>query len=91
MQENDANAGTIGSYLQALLRGLWRSGEGFSGKRPFGNSGWDIDLYKALGECGLIAIEYDEDGDLMDYDGYTGRTIIFRLIDNLYCPDKEIL
>lgn len=39
MGENDADASTIKSYLLSLLTELWSKGEGFSGKRPFGNSG----------------------------------------------------
>lgn len=41
MQENDADAATIRDYLKALLLRLWEQGEGFDGKRPFGNSGWN--------------------------------------------------
>jgi hypothetical protein len=39
----DSDAGdniTIRDYLRILLETLWEEGEGFSGKRPFGNSGW---------------------------------------------------
>lgn len=50
MQPNDSGAITIGGYLQALLARLWTDGEGFSGKRPFGNSGWEDDLLEALSE-----------------------------------------
>lgn len=41
MGENDAGALTVRDYLKALLRRLWLEQEGFSGKRPFGNSGWE--------------------------------------------------
>lgn len=47
MPENDAEADTIGDYFRALLMAIWTEGEGFSGKRPFGNSGWDSELYSA--------------------------------------------
>lgn len=46
MQENDAGAKTVGEYLKILLLTLWDEEDCFSGKRPFGNSGWKIrDLY----------------------------------------------
>jgi hypothetical protein len=55
MEDNDAGAATVKEYLVELLAHLWDEGEGFSGKRPFGNSGWEYDLYEALGNAGLIA------------------------------------
>lgn len=57
MGANDADAETIGGYLRALLLELWTEGEGFSGKRPFGNSGWEFDLYRPLVEAGFVAGE----------------------------------
>lgn len=45
---------TIRSYLELLLITLLKEGESFSGKRPFGNSGWEYDLYDALAKAGLI-------------------------------------
>ena len=63
---------TIREYLKGLLKELWNHGEGFSGKRPFGNSGWEYDLYYALVASGNYqgAYEVDEDGygDARDYD-----------------------
>lgn len=48
MQDNDSGANTVRGYLKALLFTLWEEVEGFSGKRPFGNSGWDNDIAFAL-------------------------------------------
>lgn len=61
MQENDSKASTVRDYLKALLEELWQHGEGFSGKRPFGNSSWEYDLYEALGRAGLIHVTFDDD------------------------------
>lgn len=61
--ENDAGAGSIREYLKALLEQLWSEGEAFSGKRPFGNSGWDYELYICLAKIGAVEAtfnEYDE-------------------------------
>lgn len=55
MGDNDANAATIRGYLKALLSELWDKGEGFSGKRPFGNSGWERELYFPLVKAGRVA------------------------------------
>ena len=54
MQENDAGVGTVKEYLVALLANLWYEEEGFSGKRPFGNSGWKHDIFETLAANGLI-------------------------------------
>jgi hypothetical protein len=42
----DSDAGdniTVRDYLFKILMMVWD--EGFDGKRPFGNSGWDHELY----------------------------------------------
>jgi hypothetical protein len=55
--------GTIRDYLRNLLLRLWDEDEGFSGKRPFGNSGWYLDLVYALAKNELLTgLEIDEDG-----------------------------
>lgn len=57
MQPNDADAPTVGVYLMRLAQEVWREGEGFSGKRPFGNSGWEYEVELALATAGLIRTE----------------------------------
>ncbi len=47
--EDVPDAKTIGDYFATLLVVLLEDKEGFSGKRPFGNSDWIWDLYVALG------------------------------------------
>ena len=63
----DSDAGdamTVRQYLHALLRAVWEDQEGFSGKRPFGNSGWEHDLYGPLAKAGFVDLgPLDEDGD----------------------------
>lgn len=83
MDDNDADAATIRDYLTALLRRVWRQGEDFSGKRPFGNSGWHWDLYKPLVSAGLISGTFDEDGYLDDCAGEDGDALIRLAIDAL--------
>ena len=39
---------TVGRFLKKCLLGLIKEGEGFSGKRPLGESDWDWVLKKAL-------------------------------------------
>ena len=60
MDQNDAYADTVGEYLSQLLKEVWTQEQCFSGKRPFGNSSWQWEVYKALGEAGIIQVSYDE-------------------------------
>lgn len=66
--DNDANAATVGEYLGLLLSTLWLQQEGFSGKRPFGNSDWTTPVYLAMGKAGLTTFTLDEDGYIEDFD-----------------------
>lgn len=68
ISERDTGATSIRDYLQKLLRTLWNEGEGFSGKRPFGNSGWQTELQVALIRAGLPFGTLDED-DYFEDDG----------------------
>ena len=63
---DDVGDGTIRAYLKALLAALWREGEGFSGKRPFGNSGWQFDVYAALIQAGKVKGKIDPDAGWVD-------------------------
>jgi hypothetical protein len=63
MGPNDANAPTVREYLVELLAMLWEQGEGFSGKRPFGNSGWEYEVYDALVAQGYVATTTDRLGE----------------------------
>lgn len=49
---------TIKDYLKMLLLTVWEEEESFSGKRPFGNSGWKSDLDLPLVRAGLIGGTY---------------------------------
>lgn len=66
MDQNDIDARTVGEYLRCLLTTVWEEGEGFSGKRPFGNSDWKWDVYAALVKAGVVGGALDEDGYLDD-------------------------
>lgn len=74
---------TIRDYLKKLLRTLWREGESFSGKKPFGNSDWQYDIYKPLVERGYVSGELDEDGCLEKLDIEVADHLMIELIDEL--------
>lgn len=59
---------TIREFFREMLAKLWYDPEGFSGKRPFGNSCWYYPVIYALVEAGAIegSVTYDEDGYVED-------------------------
>lgn len=77
---------TVRQYFLALLRTLWMQEEGFSGKRPFGNSGWQRVLYTHLVKEGYLSGEVYEDEEvwyLESYDHREAQKLVLALIDAL--------
>lgn len=83
MQRNDAHAATVRDYLKTLLTRLLRQGECFSGKRPFGNSGWEHELHIPLIKAGLVTGELDEDGYIQDHDELAASVLILKAVGHL--------
>lgn len=83
----DSDAGdnlSVREYLKALLVKLWKDGEGFSGKRPFGNSGWELDLYAPLIRAGAISGLIDDDGCVDEFDEKQASEFVLALIDAVF-------
>lgn len=83
----DCSAKNLRGYFHQLLCTLWDQGEGFDGKRPFGNSGWDMDICICLVATGALS------GTLTYYNGYLedyeydqslAYKLVFRLIDFIF-------
>lgn len=93
MGENDADAKTIREYLVFLGREVWCVGEGFSGKRPFGNSSWEYEIYNALAENNLIEAQYhtydDGDRELGEFNREEADSLIARCFERLAVPQQE--
>jgi hypothetical protein len=83
MEDNDSGAKTVRGYLVELVRRVWGETEGFSGKRPFGNSGWTRDLAEPLVAAKVINGELSEDGFVDDVDETELSYAIFAAIDAL--------
>jgi hypothetical protein len=66
-----------------LLKALWEEGEGFSGKRPLGNSGWEYDLYKPLVKAGIVDGSFDEEGYIDEVDTAAADKIVLEAIEAL--------
>lgn len=67
IEDQDSGAKTVRDFLKALLEALWVEEEGFSGKRPFGNSGWKHNVEMALVKAGAVKgviFTYEEDGSI---------------------------
>lgn len=87
IKESDAgNNITIRDYLYKLLKTLWDEQEGFNGKRPFGNSSWERELYKPLIEAGCIEGTIDEDGYIDRLDHKAAEAYVHRLIISAMYP-----
>jgi len=71
---------TVRDYLFKLIEKLWAQGEGFNSKRPFGNSGWEYDLYNPLVAGGFVPGEVDEDGRVDTFDKEEAEAYVFELI-----------
>jgi hypothetical protein len=85
MGGNDADAATIREYLVELATAVWRQGEGFSGKRPFGNSDWQWDLSLALADAGMVPVTVNRWNDRVpDHDA--AAALIERALDALAHP-----
>ena len=66
LPDNDSGARTVRGYLIALLRALWQGREGFSGKRPFGNSDWDAEFVVPFAQAGFIDLDVRWEGSPTD-------------------------
>lgn len=81
--ECDGCPGTLRDYLRNLLAVLWNDGESFSGKRPFGNSGWEYDIYSGLITAGLVDGSHDEDGYVERVDRKQADKLVLAAIKQL--------
>lgn len=80
MQPNDAGAPNVGTYLIRLLKLVW---EHEAIKRPFGNSGWQYEVYQALVKAGYLDGEIDTDGYLEWCDTKEGEFIVLQAIEHM--------
>ena len=55
---------TIRQWLRELLCRVWIEKNEFSGKRAFGNSDWEYELYDVLIQEGVVAGSVDEYGEV---------------------------
>ena len=75
----DSGATTVREYMRALLARLWERGEGFSGKRPFGNSDWELTVFREFVRADLIDGELRADGSV-HYDRQQAEALVQAVI-----------
>ncbi len=88
----DSDAGdnlSVRDYLHKLLWDLWANGECFNSKRPFGNSGWESDLYTPLVAHGFVGGSIDEDGYANDVEVDNANALVFDMIDAVFYGVKK--
>jgi hypothetical protein len=82
--ENDGGNQPLVEYLKSLLSKMWQEGEGFNGKRPFGNSGWQFHVYAAFVKAGLIEGKLDPQYGWVDKcDDEAGDALVQAVIQRL--------
>lgn len=86
--DNPTGKTTVRGYLLAMLAKLWTEADDFSGKRPFGNSDWQCDVYVPLIKAGLIPGSLDEDGYLEHVDYKVADALILAAIAELGAAGK---
>jgi hypothetical protein len=84
LKNTDIGDVTIGQYLGKLLLAVWEEGECFDGKRPFGNSGWQYEVYRGLVEKGIVNGSFDEDGDFEHVDDKAADKVISDLMKTTF-------
>lgn len=83
----DTDADNIREYLFRLLEALWLEDEGFSGKRPFGNSGWQYDLHEPLVRMGAIQGHIDDEDNWVEVNGVDtneAHALVHNLIAHVF-------
>ena len=82
---------SVGEFFREMMQKLWDEQEGFSGKRPFGNSCWEFPVIRALVIAGAIpgTVTYDEDGYVEDerYDRREAHKFVSGLITKMFAGE----
>ncbi len=76
---------TLRKYFLRCMKEFWNDGEGFSGKRPFGNSGWQWDIYRGMIVNKWIEGTLDENGyikEMSDENKKEAHRMIYNALEN---------
>lgn len=74
---------SIRHYLVELGQRCWTENEGFSGKRPFGTSGWRWDVFGALVAGSFVDRIVEDDGSVLECDELAAETLLTKCFKRL--------
>lgn len=80
----DVEGTSLRVMLKDLLTMVLLQGEEFSGKRPWGDSGWEFDIYRAMVLNGFIKGAVDEYGDIYNYSLAEGDELLMRCVEEIF-------
>ena len=84
LEMKDEAGETIRRKLHKLLSTLWEEKEGFSGKRPFGDSGWPYEFYEILIKNRAVEGSIDENGYIERLNTKKADQVIAACIDECF-------
>ena len=70
----------LSEYLKGMLVELIDDPDGFSGKRPYGNSGWIWEIYARMIGEGFISGKLDVDGMVEEFDNKEADEVLKKFI-----------
>lgn len=80
----DVEGTSLRVMLKDLLTMVLLQGEQFDGKRPWGDSGWEFDIYRAMVLNGFIKGTVDEYGDIYNYSVAECDELILRCVEEIF-------
>lgn len=81
---------TIREHLYELFSDLFHQGEFFNSTRPWGNSGWQFDVYTALIREGILPGMLDSEGFLNKCDEDECKKFVIEMIKFVFF-DKTVV
>lgn len=72
---------TLKKYFIAMIEVFWNDPEDFNGKRPFGYSCWQDDLYQALIKNKFVEGKIDEEGCIDELDFKEADKVIAEALE----------
>jgi hypothetical protein len=88
--DRDNSIMSIREYLYELFSDLFHQGEDFNSKRPWGNSGWQFDVYTALIREGILPGMLDSEGFLNNCDEDECKKFVIEMIKFVFF-DKTVV
>lgn len=79
----DGEERTLREFFKELLKKIMREGALFNSKRPWGNSSWELSIYKMLISQGVIPGKLDEDDHVESMDDETAERVMMELIERM--------